>query len=39
MRPPAALLEQLTTSRLLPTYAQPSVGTGERRSRRKGPGM
>jgi uncharacterized protein (DUF58 family) len=39
MRPPAALLEHLTTSRLLPAYAQPSVGTGERRSRRKGPGM
>ncbi|WMT86813.1 DUF58 domain-containing protein [Pelagibacterium sp. 26DY04] len=39
MRPPAALLEQLTTSRLLPAHAQPSIGTGERRSRRKGPGM
>ena len=39
MRPPSALLERLTTSRLLPAFAQPSVGTGERRSRRKGPGM
>jgi hypothetical protein len=39
MRPPSALLERLTTSRLLPAFAEPSVGTGERRSRRKGPGM
>lgn len=39
MRPSSALLERLTTSRLLPAHAQPSIGTGERRSRRKGPGM
>lgn len=39
MRPSAALLERLTISRLLPAHAQPSIGTGERRSRRKGPGM
>lgn len=39
MRPPPVLLEQLTTTRLMPAHAQPSVGTGERRSRRKGPGM
>lgn len=39
MRPPAALLEYLRTSRLLPVQARPSVGTGERRSRRKGAGM
>jgi len=39
MRPPAALLERLNTTRLLPSAAQPSVGIGERRSQRKGPGM
>ncbi|WP_417582804.1 DUF58 domain-containing protein [Pelagibacterium sp.] len=39
MRPPSALLERMTTSRLLPAFAQPSVGTGERPSRRKGAGM
>lgn len=39
MRPPAALLDQLSGTRLLPVHARPSVGIGERRSRRKGPGM
>lgn len=39
MRPPAALLDQLSVTRLLPAHARPSVGIGERRSRRKGPGM
>ncbi len=39
MRPPAALLDQLSYTRLLPAHAQPNVGIGERRSRRKGPGM
>ena len=39
MRPPAALLERLNTTRLRPSAAQPSVGIGERRSQRKGPGM
>lgn len=39
MRPPAALLDQLSVTRLLPAQARPSVGIGERRSRRKGPGM
>ncbi len=39
MRPPAALLDQLSFSRLMPVHARPSVGIGERRSRRRGPGM
>lgn len=39
MRPPAALLDRLGTSRLLPARAQPTVGVGERRSRLKGAGM
>lgn len=39
MRPSAALLERLAITRLLPAHAQPSLGTGERRSRRKGAGM
>ncbi|ADO43720.1 DUF58 domain-containing protein [Ketogulonicigenium vulgare] len=39
MRPNPALLEQLMTAKLVPSLAQPSVGTGERRSRTKGPGI
>ncbi|NDV01187.1 DUF58 domain-containing protein [Pseudoroseicyclus tamaricis] len=39
MRPPAALLDRLMTSRLLPSRAQPTAGVGERRSRQKGAGM
>lgn len=39
MRPPAALLNALMTSRILPSVAQPTTGVGERRSRMKGAGM
>lgn len=39
MRPSAALLEQLSTSRLLVSQATPSLGTGERRSSAKGVGI
>lgn len=39
IRPPAALLDRLGTSRLIPSRAQPNVGVGERRSRLKGAGM
>jgi len=39
LRPSAALLEQLSTSRLLVNGAVPSVGTGERRSATKGVGL
>ncbi|MGZ9810196.1 DUF58 domain-containing protein [Pseudoroseicyclus sp. H15] len=39
MRPPAALLDRLMTSRLVPVRAQPTAGVGERRSRQKGAGM
>lgn len=39
MRPPAALLDALMTSRIQPSLAQPTTGMGERRSRQKGAGM
>lgn len=39
MRPPAALMERLAASRLLPSRALPTVGVGERRSRLKGAGI
>lgn len=39
MRPSTALLEQLSTSRLLVSQATPSVGVGERRSATKGVGL
>lgn len=39
MRPSAALLEQLATSRLLISRAVPSAGVGERRSPTKGVGL
>jgi len=39
LRPSAALLEQLSTSRLVVSQATPSVGTGERRSATKGAGL
>lgn len=39
MMPSAVLLERLAASRFMVSRAQPSVGTGERRSRTKGAGM
>lgn len=39
MRPPAPLLQQLATSRLMPLRTQPAGGIGARRSRKKGAGM
>jgi uncharacterized protein (DUF58 family) len=39
MTPSPHLLTSLMRSRLLVRQAQPSIGVGERRSRRKGPGM